>query len=93
LVTLSVRVVPRASKPSLTVEADGSLKVRLKAPPVEGAANDELIDVLAGVFGVPRRHVAIVGGTRARSKRVSIDGIDERRAADVLARLRTLRAV
>jgi uncharacterized protein len=88
-VILSVRVVPRASKPSVALEADGSLKVRLKAPPVEGAANDELIEVLAGVFDVPRRAVAIVGGAQSRSKRVKIDGVDERRAAELLARLGT----
>jgi uncharacterized protein (TIGR00251 family) len=86
-VILSVRVIPRASKPSIGREADGSLKVRLSAPPVDGAANEELIEVLARAFDVPRRAVTIVSGAQSRSKRVTIDGIDERRAAEVLARL------
>ena len=50
--------------------------VRLQAPPVEGAANDELVDVLANVLGVPRRDVTIVSGERAREKRVRITGLD-----------------
>ena len=74
---LSVRVIPRASKPGIAVEADGSLKVRLKSPPVEGAANDELVDLLAKAFGLPRRAVTITGGAHARTKRVHVEGIDD----------------
>ena len=84
---LVVRVVPRASKPGLTVEADGSLKVRLQSPPVEGAANAELVDLLAGAFGVPRRAVTIAGGAHSRSKRVQLEGVDERRVREVLTAL------
>jgi uncharacterized protein (TIGR00251 family) len=84
-VILRVRVIPRASKPGIAVEADGSLKVHLKSPPVEGAANAELIELLANVLGVPRRAVTIAGGAHARTKRVEVEGIDERRAAVVLA--------
>jgi len=78
---LTVRVVPRASKPGITVEADGSLKVRLQSPPVDGAANAELVERLADAFGVPRRAVTITGGAHARSKRVEIEGLDELPAA------------
>ena len=74
---LSVRVIPRASKPGIAVEADGSLKVRLKSPPVEGAANDELVELLAKALGVPRRAVTITGGAHARTKRVHVEGIDD----------------
>ena len=81
---LTIKVVPRASKPGIAVEPDGSLKVRLRSPPVEGAANAELVEVLARAFDVPRRAITIVGGAHARTKRVQIDGIDERRLAAVL---------
>ena len=74
--TVTVKVIPRASKPGIAVEPDGSLKVRLQSPPVEGAANAELVEVLAKAFGVPRRAITIVGGVHARTKRVQIDGID-----------------
>jgi uncharacterized protein (TIGR00251 family) len=53
----------------------GAVLVRLAAPPVEGAANDELIAVLARALDLPRRSIAIVSGDRARRKRVRIDGI------------------
>ena len=82
---LTIRVVPRASKPGITVDADGTLKVRLQAPPVEGAANAELVAVLAEAFGLPRRAVTIAGGAHSRTKRVVLDGIDEQRAAAVMA--------
>jgi len=78
---LTIKVVPRASKPGIAVEADGSLKVRLQSPPVDGAANAELIDVLAGAFHVPRRAVTITGGSHSRIKRVRIDGVEELPAA------------
>jgi uncharacterized protein (TIGR00251 family) len=85
---LTVRVVPRASKTSLTVDADGALRARLHAPPVDGAANDELIAMLADAFDLPRRAVTIAGGAQSRTKRVQLDGVDESRAAAVLARYR-----
>ena len=86
--TVTVKVIPRASKPGIAVEPDGSLKVRLQSPPVEGAANAELVEVLAKAFGVPRRAITIVGGVHARTKRVQIDGIDA--SISVAAHLRRL---
>jgi uncharacterized protein (TIGR00251 family) len=83
-VLLDVRVIPRAGKSGIAGTRDGALLVRLNAPPVEGAANDELIEVLAEALGVPRRAVTLVSGERARHKRVRVAGIDER---DARARL------
>ena len=88
---LTVKVTPRASKPGLAVEADGTLKVRLQSPPVDGAANQELVAVLAEAFGLSRRAITIAGGAHSRTKRVVLDGIDERRAAAVLATLASSR--
>jgi uncharacterized protein (TIGR00251 family) len=48
--------------------------VRLNAPPLDGAANAELIDVLADAYGVPKRSVEIIAGERSRQKRVRITG-------------------
>lgn len=86
--TLTVKVVPRASRRGLTAEADGLLKARLQSPPVDGAANAELIEVLAEAFGVPRRAVVIAGGAHSRTKRVTIEGVDDARAAAVIAGLK-----
>lgn len=73
------------------MDADGTLKVRLQSPPVDGAANEELIAMLAAAFGLPRRAVTIAGGAHARTKRVKLDGIDEQRAAAVMATLAVAR--
>jgi uncharacterized protein len=80
-VIVDVRVIPRASKPGIAGEREGAVLVRLKAPPVEGAANEELIAVMAKAAGVPRRSVSIVSGDRGRTKRVAIAGISELDAA------------
>ena len=73
-ITFAVRVVPRASKSALAGEHDGALKVRVAAPPVEGAANEELIKFLAKVFGVPARDVEIKSGHASKSKVVCVRG-------------------
>jgi uncharacterized protein len=70
-----VQVVPRASRSEIVGEHDGSLRVRLAAPPVDGAANKELIRILAKALNVPRSAVTIVSGETSRSKQVSVTGI------------------
>jgi uncharacterized protein (TIGR00251 family) len=81
---LGVRVIPRAGRTAISGWRGDSLLVRLSAPPVEGAANDALIDVLAKALSIPRRQISIVAGHTARDKRVSIDGLTE---GDVAARI------
>jgi uncharacterized protein (TIGR00251 family) len=70
-----LRVAPRASHESLALEA-GELRVRLTAPPVEGAANEALLALLADRLRLPRRAVAIVRGVASRRKVVSVTGLD-----------------
>jgi len=74
---LRVQVVPRASRSEVVGEHNGALRVRLAAPPVEGAANEELIHVLAKTFKVPRGAVTILSGQNGRLKQVSIDGVSD----------------
>ena len=69
-----VRVVPRASRSELVGEHDGALRVRIAAPPVDGAANDELVRLLARAFGLPRSAIAITGGHTAKLKTVGVAG-------------------
>jgi uncharacterized protein (TIGR00251 family) len=76
-----VRVVPRASKTAIVGEHDGALKVRVAAPPVEGAANAELTRFLSKHLGVPVRAVEIVGGHTSKTKVVRAAGA---KAADLL---------
>ena len=84
LPVLSIRVIPRASRSAISGRRGDALVVRLAAPPVEGAANEALVDFLARTFGRPKRDVAIVSGHRSRDKRVSIEGLSE---VDLSARL------
>jgi uncharacterized protein len=72
--TLAVQVVPRASRSEVLGEHNGALRVRVAAPPVEGAANNELIATLAKALGVPRRNIEIESGVTGKRKRVSIRG-------------------
>jgi len=73
---LDVRVVPRAGRSGVAGLRDGALLVRLAAAPVDGAANAELIAVLAAALHLPKRSIQIVSGERSRAKRVRIDGMD-----------------
>ena len=77
-VRLSVRVQPRASSNGFAGIHGNSLKVRLTAPPVEGAANEALVNFLADTFAVPRRAIMILAGESSRSKIVEIEGVTER---------------
>jgi len=72
---LNVRVIPRAAKSQITGRRDDALLVRLNAPPVDGAANTELMKLLAQVLGIPKRNIEIVAGHRSRTKRLKITGV------------------
>ena len=67
-----VLVAPRASRSEIVGEHKGALRVRIAAAPVEGAANEELVRVLAKSFDVPRTAVEIVKGLTSKRKIVSI---------------------
>jgi uncharacterized protein (TIGR00251 family) len=78
-VRLTVRVQPRASDSRVTGVHGDALKVRLTAPPVDGAANEALVELLAGTFGIPTRAVTIVAGMSSRTKVVQLEGVTEDR--------------
>jgi uncharacterized protein (TIGR00251 family) len=74
--TIRVRVKPNARTSSLELLSDGSLWLaQLKAAPVEGKANKELLELIARHFGRPKSAVSIKSGTSARIKLVQIEGI------------------
>jgi uncharacterized protein (TIGR00251 family) len=68
-------VQPRASRTEVAGVLGDQLRVRLTAPPVDGAANEALVRFLAERLGVPRSAVRLVGGETGRSKVVAVDGI------------------
>jgi Uncharacterized conserved protein len=75
-IVVSIRVVPRAGRSGIAGTRGGALLVRLNAAPVDGAANEELIAVIAKALGVPKRSVTIVSGERSRQKRVRVSGVE-----------------
>jgi uncharacterized protein len=83
-IIISVRVVPRAGRSGIAGVRSGALLVRLHAPPVEGAANAELIEVLAEALAVSKRDISIASGATSKQKRVRISGITADRAASRL---------
>ena len=80
-IVIDVRVIPRAGRSGVAGLRNGAVLVRLNAGPVDGAANAELIEVLAKALGVARRDVEIVAGERGRLKRVRVSGITASGAA------------
>jgi uncharacterized protein (TIGR00251 family) len=84
-VAFEVRVQPRASRTEVAGTHGEAVKIRLAAPPVEGAANAELVAFLAKQLGVSKSAVRIVKGERGRNKVVEVEGISQ---ADVQALLR-----
>jgi uncharacterized protein (TIGR00251 family) len=82
--TLAVRIQPRSSKNSATTMEDGSLKIRLTAPPVDGAANEALIKFLSDALSVSKSQVEILSGHTGRQKIIRISGISNEDAKRLL---------
>src|SRR5215470_11382270 len=73
---ITVKVVPRARKTELAgVMDDGTLKIKVAAPPVEGAANAALVDYLSQVLELPIKQIDIVAGATSERKLISLVGI------------------
>ncbi|MBW7907719.1 MAG: YggU family protein [Kiritimatiellae bacterium] len=73
-VHLHIRVAPRASRTEVAGTHGEALKIRLQAPPVDGAANEALIEFLAEALQVPRSTIRIERGHTGRNKEISIQG-------------------
>jgi len=76
--------VPRAATTAVAGRHADAIKIRIAAPPVDGAANDELIRFLALRLGVPRSAISITAGESGRRKTVSISGIETAAAIRLL---------
>ena len=73
-ILLSVKAAPRSSRSGVDGIRGGALLVRIRAAPVDGKANAELVETLAGAFGVPKRNVEIKSGASGRGKTVLVRG-------------------
>lgn len=83
-VRFAIHVQPRSRRPGIDGVHGDALRVRVQAPPVEGAANEAVVAVLAEALGVPARAVHIAAGQSGRQKLVDVDGVD---ATGAMARL------
>ena len=72
---VDIRVIPRAGRTAVAGTRDGAVLVRLAAAPVDGAANAELITLLARLLAIPRSRVTVIAGGKNRSKRVKVLGV------------------
>lgn len=72
-VIIDIHVVPNAKVTQLDGLHDTALRIRLHAPPVDGKANDALLEWLARQLEVPRRHVTLLRGLAARRKQVAVN--------------------
>jgi uncharacterized protein (TIGR00251 family) len=79
-VRIALRVMPRSSRTTIDGVRDGRLVVRVTAPPVDGAANEAVIQAIARRLDLPVRAVTITGGDSGRNKTLVVAGIDEARA-------------
>jgi hypothetical protein len=73
--TLAIKAIPNAPRSQVVGWLGEALKVKVKAPPVEGRANEALCDFLAETLGLPRRAVTVLRGDTSRQKLVRIDGL------------------
>ena len=74
-VRIGVYVQPRAARTEAAGMHDGCWKIRIAAPPVDGAANDALVEFLAERLGIAKSRVRVVSGASSRRKIVEIDGV------------------
>ncbi|MBM0107251.1 DUF167 domain-containing protein [Steroidobacter sp. S1-65] len=82
---LNVYVQPRASKTAVVGMHDGCIKIRLAAPPVDGAANAALIEFVAEQLDVAKSRVRITAGLTSRRKTVEVDGVSAAQLAAALS--------
>lgn len=75
MATVTVHVVPRSRRSEVAGRHGDAIRIRLAAPPVDGAANAELVRFLADRLGVSRQAVSIKSGTTGRRKTVAITGV------------------
>ena len=80
-----VRVQPGAKKEAILGFADGVLRLRVTAPPLEGRANDTVLELVARALGVRSSHVTLLRGARSRDKLLRIDGVSQQRAEEILS--------
>lgn len=81
---IEVKVQPRSSRNQISGVHDGALKVKLTAPPVEGEANQALINFFARLLKIPRKNIVLIRGETARTKLIEIRGLSKEKLLQTL---------
>ncbi|MGA3351625.1 MAG: DUF167 domain-containing protein [Acidimicrobiales bacterium] len=84
-IILRVRVQPGAGRSAVTGRHGDALALRVAAPPIDGRANLQCIELVADIFGVSKSQVELVAGDKSRLKRLRVTGVEPGRARDLLA--------
>lgn len=77
-------IQPKASRNEVIGPHNNEIKIKLSAPPVDGKANEELIDYLSDIFSVPKRQIILVKGETNRHKTVDIIGVPPEQVKELL---------
>lgn len=83
-VVLNVRAQPRSSRPGLDGVVGEALKVRIRAAPVDGKANRELVETLADAFGLAKGQVVFKSGESSKTKRILLRGVSAASVFDII---------
>ncbi|KYG69323.1 hypothetical protein AZI87_09020 [Bdellovibrio bacteriovorus] len=83
-VRLHLFIQPKSSKNEVVGPHNGELKIKITAPPVDGKANEELIEFLSDYFDIPKRQVVLVKGDTGRHKTIDLIGVEEKTARELL---------
>jgi uncharacterized protein (TIGR00251 family) len=75
--TIEVKVVPKSGRDEIRGFVNGTLKVSVSAPPIEGKANERLIELISSTIGVPRSDITIIKGRTSRIKTIGIEGVSQ----------------
>lgn len=81
---LNVKAQPRSSKAGIDGLIGDAVKVRVKCAPVDGKANREIIETLAGAFGLPKSRVVFKSGETSRQKRILLVGVGVDRVRETI---------
>ena len=71
-------IKPKSKIDKISLNSDGSLRIKIKAPPVDGKANEYLVEYLAQIFDLPKKNIEIISGFTGSHKRINIAAEEEK---------------
>lgn len=87
-VTISLYVQPNAPKSEIIGEHNNSLKIKIKAPPVEGKANDAIIEFFSEILEIPKSRLEILRGDQSRNKLLLVRGLNQEQVLSIFGQKR-----